>query len=163
LLTRGGFANGEAERSMHRMMKKSTSRVILALVGVFCATAILSTLVVLRPGPGDVASATRAALASYDVALKMFRLDTGNYPTTEQGLKVLVDGTGVPGWKGPYILRNHGPVDSWGTPYRYTYRTNGFAIRSAGADAHFDTDDDVVTEDASNQPSQPIAGKPGSG
>jgi hypothetical protein len=36
-------------------------------------------------------------------ALDQFRLDTGRYPTTSEGLNALVSNPGIPGWDGPYL------------------------------------------------------------
>ena len=60
------------------------------------------------------------------------------YPTTEEGLKVLVEAppATTSKWRGPYIklLR----TDPWDEPYQYrvpgTHHPNGFDIWSRGAD-----------------------------
>ena len=72
-------------------------------------------------------------------ALQAYRLDVGRYPTTEQGLGVLLrpPADGADSWSGPY-LSDEIPVDPWDTPYRYQHpATNlqGFALYSLGADA----------------------------
>lgn len=52
-------------------------------------------------------------------ALDQYRLDTGHYPTTEQGLTALVTRpTNEPRWDGPY-LKKQVPPDPWGNPYVY--------------------------------------------
>ena len=56
---------------------------------------------------------------SLDKALDQFRLDVGRYPTTEEGLPVLVVApTNMPNWAGPY-LKKAVPMDPWGRPYVY--------------------------------------------
>ena len=70
----------------------------------------------------------------------IIQLDNGNIPTTEQGLKALVErpasGPAAPNWKaGGYLPKV--PVDPWGGPYKYTTpSTQGgeFEIISFGAD-----------------------------
>jgi general secretion pathway protein G len=63
--------------------------------------------------------AVRAQIDGFEKALDTYRLDTGRYPTTEQGLNALVTKPGdVPKWNGPY-LRKAVPLDPWGNPYRY--------------------------------------------
>ena len=51
-----------------------------------------------------VSEKERANLASFAKALDMFEVDTGRYPTTEEGLQALVtQPPGVPNWHGPYV------------------------------------------------------------
>src|SRR5215217_4081774 len=61
--------------------------------------------------------ATRAQLDALAKALDQFRLDTGHYPSTEQGLVTLVERpANEPKWAGPYLTKNV-PLDPWGQPY----------------------------------------------
>ena len=65
----------------------------------------------------------RAQIDSLEKALDMFRLDTGHYPTVEQGLEALVtppQSPKEPKWVGPY-LKKAVPRDPWGRPYIYKY------------------------------------------
>ncbi|PKO25973.1 MAG: type II secretion system protein GspG [Betaproteobacteria bacterium HGW-Betaproteobacteria-8] len=67
-------------------------------------------------------SETKTALAQIDAlgkALDQYRLDTGYYPTSEQGLAALNSPpSGEQKWKGPY-LKKAVPNDPWGRPYLY--------------------------------------------
>jgi general secretion pathway protein G len=61
----------------------------------------------------------RAQIDSFDKALDQYRLDTGHYPTTEQGLAALFTRpNNEPKWAGPY-LKKAVPEDPWGHPYQY--------------------------------------------
>ena len=54
-------------------------------------------------------------------ALDQYRLDTGHYPSIEQGLVALtVRPAEEPKWDGPY-LKKAAPLDPWDQPYRYRY------------------------------------------
>jgi len=73
-------------------------------------------------------------------ALETMRLDTGRYPTQEEGLTLLVeqptDAKLAQRWKGPY-LEDGLPDDPWGNPYQYSPKSTGahaFALFSFGAD-----------------------------
>ena len=81
-------------------------------------------------------------LSSLDLALKLYRLDTGAYPTTAQGLDILLSTTG----KGPYLEKR--PLDPWGNKYRYacpgTHRPTSYDLSSPGKDARDGTEDDVT-------------------
>ncbi len=52
-------------------------------------------------------------------ALDAFKLDVGRYPTTEEGLKALIENPGIEGWDGPYLKKKKIPKDPWGRDYIY--------------------------------------------
>jgi general secretion pathway protein G len=61
----------------------------------------------------------KAQIESFGKALDQYRLDTGHYPTTEQGLQALVvKPTDETRWDGPYLKKGI-PQDPWGKPYTY--------------------------------------------
>jgi general secretion pathway protein G len=61
----------------------------------------------------------RAQINGLEKALDQYRLDTGHYPTTEQGLTALfTKPSGETRWDGPY-LKKAVPLDPWGKPYQY--------------------------------------------
>jgi len=69
-------------------------------------------------GKSEVAVA-KAQIDALEKALDQFRLDTGHYPSSEQGLKALLDRpANEPKWAGPY-LRKAVPLDPWGKEYVY--------------------------------------------
>ncbi|HWP84482.1 MAG TPA: type II secretion system major pseudopilin GspG [Terriglobia bacterium] len=66
-------------------------------------------------------TAARAQINSFQTALGVYKLDTGSFPTTEQGLRALrVQPDGVERWDGPYLPQDI-PNDPWGRPYVYRY------------------------------------------
>jgi general secretion pathway protein G len=69
-------------------------------------------------GKSEVKTA-KAQIVALEQALDQYRLDTGHYPTTEQGLSALFVKPGdEPKWDGPY-LKKETPPDPWGKPYLY--------------------------------------------
>ena len=69
-------------------------------------------------------------------ALDTYRLDVGDFPTTEQGLKALRQvPDGVKYWDGPYLSKAV-PNDPWGNPYHYKFpgKENSYALYSLGRD-----------------------------
>ena len=61
----------------------------------------------------------RAQIDALEKSLDQYRLDTGHYPTMEQGLAALVTRpVNEPKWDGPYLKKSV-PVDPWGMPYVY--------------------------------------------
>jgi general secretion pathway protein G len=79
----------------------------------------------------------KVQVESLGSAIELYRIDNGRYPTTDEGLKALVQAPpGVDGWKGPYLTKKDVPNDPWNRPYHY--RSPGqhgpFDIFSLGAD-----------------------------
>lgn len=78
----------------------------------------------------------KSQIGSLKRALDAFRLDTGHYPSNEQGLNVLMQRPdSEPKWNGPY-LEKAVPPDPWSNPYAYRYvpDKNDFEIISWGKD-----------------------------
>ena len=63
--------------------------------------------------------AARAQIDALQKALDQYRLDVGRYPSTDQGLAVLVTKPAdEPKWDGPYLAKAV-PKDPWGNDYQY--------------------------------------------
>lgn len=80
--------------------------------------------------------AARAQISALEKALDHYRLDTGHYPTTEQGLVALVKKSGTePKWAGPYLQREV-PLDPWGKAFIYKSpgQHGDFDLSSLGRD-----------------------------
>ncbi len=108
--------------------------VVLVILGLLAALAGPRVLNYLSGAKVDTAKLQIDNLGS---ALDLFRLDTGRYPTTQQGLQALIVNTDrIPGWKGPYLDAKEIPKDPWGTAY--VYRSPGerapYDLVSLGSD-----------------------------
>lgn len=80
-------------------------------------------------------SAVKTQIELLGQALDTFRLDTGRYPTTGEGLEGLLTDPGVNNWDGPY-LKKAVPNDPWGRSYHYESPGNhgDYDLYSYGAD-----------------------------
>ncbi len=90
-------------------------------------------------------TAARTDIANLEVALDAYEIDVGRFPTTEDGLRSLVEqAPSARTWKGPYVKRGI-PNDPWGNPYQYRYpgqrNLNGYDLHSYGPDGREGTDD----------------------
>jgi general secretion pathway protein G len=108
-------------------MKPSNQRgfTLIEILVVVSILAILGALIVPkiidRPNEARVVAA-KQDMATVVAALKLYKLDNGRYPTTDQGLKALVEkptSDPVPAnWKGGGYLEKM-PKDPWGHDYLY--------------------------------------------
>lgn len=89
--------------------------------------------------------AARTDVATLEAGLDRFEVDTGRYPTTEEGLNaLLVAPADLAGsWHGPYV--NRIPLDPWGRPFIYVRPSKRpgqqFDVRSLGPDGVESPDD----------------------
>src|SRR5580704_17808257 len=66
-------------------------------------------------------TSAHAQINAFSTALGSYKLDTGIYPTTEQGLKALREKPeNVENWQGPYLQKEI-DNDPWQHPYIYHY------------------------------------------
>ena len=87
--------------------------VIIGLLAAYVGPRYFSQL-----GKSERATA-KAQIEGLGRAVDTYRLDTGRYPTTEQGLNALnVRPSDEPKWNGPY-LQKAVPLDPWGRTYVY--------------------------------------------
>jgi len=83
------------------------------------------------------AKAAKIQISSFSSALDLFFLDTGRYPTSNEGLGALTLRPGdAVAWNGPYLKGSGVPVDPWGHPYVYRFpgQHGPYDIVSYGAD-----------------------------
>lgn len=107
--------------------------IVLVIVGLLAALVGPTLYQQIKPARQ---SAARAQIENFATALDSFYIDTGRYPTTQEGLGVLrIKPDGDAAWRGPY-LKKEIPQDPWGKPYVYLSpgRSGGYEIVSHGAD-----------------------------
>lgn len=86
---------------------------------------------------------------SFNAPLFKYRADTGKYPTTEQGMKALLqkpsDDKGR--WKGPYINSAEDILDPWGNELKYRFpgvkNPGSYDLYSVGEDGVDGSEDDI--------------------
>jgi general secretion pathway protein G len=111
--------------------------VVLAIIAIIAGLIVVN--VINRPDQAR-GTTTQVDMRNIASALKIYRLDNGDYPSTAQGLAALV--TKPTGDPAPRNWNNGGyldavPIDPWGNPY--TYRSPGeggagFDLVSTGKD-----------------------------
>lgn len=90
--------------------------VVVAIIGLLAA--YVGPRYFSQIGKSETAAA-RAQIDALAKALETYRLDTGHFPSTAQGLAALRVRPGdEPRWNGPYLQKDL-PADPWGRPYVY--------------------------------------------
>jgi general secretion pathway protein G len=109
--------------------------VVVVIIGVLAATIIPQFMGTTHDAK---VSTAKSNIADLESALERFNIHMDRHPTTEEGLKALVEAP--PGdekkWRGPYVSLIR--LDPWGEPYQYRnpgiHRKSGFDLWSRGAD-----------------------------
>ena len=111
--------------------------VVIAILGLLIGLVAPAALRQLGGARVSVARQTIERLAS---VLDIYQLDTGDYPSADQGIEALVIQPGsVSGWNGPYLQAEGVPRDPWNRPWIYrnpsTRSNHRYDLCSAGPDA----------------------------
>jgi general secretion pathway protein G len=100
------------------------------LIEIMLVVIIIGILVaMLVPNIAGRSDQARKVAARTDIesnlgtALDLYKMDVGQYPTTEQGLNALIAQPTAPPvptqWNGPYLKKKKVPKDPWGRDYMY--------------------------------------------
>lgn len=105
---------------MHRLRRYASGFTLLELLVVMVIIGMLAGYVgpkyFAQIGKSEI-KMTQAQISALDKALEQYRLDTGHYPSTEQGLRALITRpAGEQRWDGPYMQKDV-PLDPWDLPY----------------------------------------------
>jgi general secretion pathway protein G len=108
----GGYLTAEGGVTLIELL------VVVTIIALFAA--LVGPRLFKHVGKARGTSA-HAQINAFQTALGAYKLDTGSFPTTEQGLAALrTRPEGVERWDGPYLPQDV-PMDPWGHPYAYRY------------------------------------------
>jgi len=127
---------------------------LIELMIVVIIIAALSAMVV--PRLSNRSEQAKIAVADADInsniglALKLYKLDNGRYPTTNQGINALLikpsSSPAPKNWNGPYLETE--ALDPWKIEYSYkspgAHNTSSYDLYSLGADGLENTEDDIT-------------------
>lgn len=120
--------------------------IVIALIAILVTVTIGNLDNVFGGQQGNVAGIFVSQTAK--IGLTPYKLDVGNFPTTEEGLQALVKAPAgkESRWKGPYV--EEVPLDPWKQPYQYRYPgskningARGYDVWSLGPDGIESADD----------------------
>lgn len=117
---------------------------VVIIIGVLVA--MVMPRLVGRSQQARIAAAEADIQANIALALDLFELDMGRYPTTEEGLTALrqYSGQDKDRWKGPYLKKM--PGDPWGKDYIYKCpgsHNNDYDLYSLGSNGIEGDEDDI--------------------
>ena len=105
-------------RARHRQSGFSLIEVMVVVVIVGVMAALIVPNLMDRPDQARTIAA-RQDIGTLMQALKLYRLDNGRYPSSEQGLQALVGGNSAQQAERARAYLDRLPDDPWGTPYQY--------------------------------------------
>ncbi len=123
-----------SKRNTARGMTLIEILVVLVLIGI-----VLGIVGGNFIGKGEKAKADAARIEMGQISqtLDLYKLETGRYPTTQEGLQALIAApAGLANWNGPYWKKSAVPKDPWGNEYKYASPAQSapYEIISLGAD-----------------------------
>lgn len=99
---------------------------LLEILAVLTLLALIVTMVapnIIKQLTGGQVSTAKAQIASLRNVLNTYYIDNSTYPTTEQGLKALIEKPSIPpipeNWNGPYTEDGKIPKDPWQHELKY--------------------------------------------
>lgn len=133
---------------------------LIELMIVVVILAVLAAAVIPRLAgrtqQARISTAKMDIFGNISVALDLYELDNGRYPSAEQGLTALITkptSSPVPtNWNGPYLKKK--PIDPWGSEYKYAYpgtHSNDYDLYSVGPDGVEGSEDDITNWDSDEE------------
>lgn len=123
-----------------RLAERTRGFTLLELMVVLLILALLASIAAPRVIKNLSRAKTETAKIEINAlgeAVDAYHLDTGQYPSSQEGLKALLQAPpGTTSWDGPYIKKAESLIDPWGHPYRYQYpgRHGAFDVYTLGSD-----------------------------
>jgi general secretion pathway protein G len=122
---------GDRDEAGFTLLELLVVMIILTLLATIAAPQVLSYL------GGARTDTARIQISNLGTALDLYRLDAGRYPTSDEGLRALVERPqSAERWRGPYVKKKDSLIDPWGAPYVYVSpgRHGTYDLSSLGAD-----------------------------
>ena len=119
---------------------------MLVVIIIGALTAMVMPRLAGRTEQAKASAAQADVSANIATALKLYELDNGRFPSTEDGAlqALFAKPANASNWNGPYLEKK--PVDPWGHEYQYkspgVHRTYDYDLSSLGHDG-IESEDDI--------------------
>ncbi len=115
--------NDNNSESVSRRAGFTLLEIIVVVFILSLLVAIVAPKIMGRTDDARIADA-KVQIRNFETALKLYKIDNGSYPTTEQGLNALIEKPSsgqIPGKyrEGGYLEQKKIPLDPWGNQYLY--------------------------------------------
>jgi len=111
------------EQRQMKLTSKQYGFTLIELLVVLVILGLLAGLVgpqVLRYAGSAKSDTARLQIEELGAGLDLYHLEVGRYPSSNEGLKALVEKpAGVSVWNGPYLKKKRIPNDPWNNEYHY--------------------------------------------
>ncbi|MBI3324648.1 MAG: type II secretion system major pseudopilin GspG [Candidatus Omnitrophica bacterium] len=133
----------------HQLLAFTLIELMLVIVIISALAAMVVPRLVGRSEEAKRGVAEADIKGNLSLALKLYEVDNGRYPSSEQGLNALREKPTSPpsprNWKGPYLEQE--ALDPWKKPYVYqcpgSHPPHDYDLSSMGPDG-VESDDDIV-------------------
>lgn len=121
---------------------------VVVIIGILAAVIVPRLM---SRGEDAKIAAAKADIEAVSLAIDLYKMDNGKYPSTSQGLEALnkkpETHPAPPNWKGPYLKKKSDFKDPWGNAYIYVspgVHNDDYDIKSTGPDGQDGGDDDIA-------------------
>jgi len=112
------------QTQLKRSLSRQAGVTLIEMLVVVTIIALFASIVgprLFKAADGAKVTAARTQINSFNQALLLYKNSTGNFPTSQQGLKVLrFKPADVLNWDGPYLQADV-PLDPWGREFVYKF------------------------------------------
>ena len=136
------------DRRMARVMRRRNGQAgytlleLLVVMGILAVLTAIATPQVMGYFNKAKSESVQLQVQNINTALELYYMENGAYPSSEEGLRALVEApSDAPRWNGPYLKQTQALTDPWGHPYQYVYPNEAgqYAVYSLGSKGSFRT------------------------
>ena len=110
---------------------------LLVVLGIIAMLAGIVGPQVMKHMGESKTKAAKVQIEDLATTMDMYKLDVGRYPSSEEGLKALIESPDSTNrWNGPYLRKSKIPLDPWQQEYHYVSpgQHGKFDLFTLGAD-----------------------------
>jgi general secretion pathway protein G len=123
-----------ANRRLGRSDAGYTLLELLVVMGILAILTAFATPQLMGYFAKAKTQSVQLQIENINTALELYYMENGSYPSTNAGLKALVETTPeAPRWNGPYLKKAKTLLDPWGRPYQYRVSNGEYEVYSLGS------------------------------